>query len=699
MSLKNFFEPNSIAIVGASNTPEKVGYEILKNLIKNGFTGHIYPINPKADEILNLKCYSSLLQIENKIDLVVIIVPNVKVASVLEECGQKKINSVIIISAGFKESSCQGAELEKQIGKIAEKHNIKIVGPNCLGLINPYHNLDASFSANVTFKGKIAFMSQSGALCTAILDIAEEKKIGFSKFVSLGNKLNLDEVDFLKDWTEDSQTDVILCYLEGIKRGNEFIKEVTKTSLTKPVIIVKSGTTSSGAKAASSHTGTLTGSDQVYEAVFKQCGIIRANSFDELFDYALGFDMQNIPDGKRVAIITNAGGPGIMATDACEKAGLKITSFNKETISILQKHLPPAANFYNPVDVLGDAKSNLYQIAIKTVLNDSNVDLLLVLLTPQAMTDIEEIAKTIVEISNTFSKPIFTCFMGGKRVKPALEILQKGGIPNYSAPERAVKVIVAMDNYKNWIDKTKSHQTSIPSFSVNKEKISQLFAKKRKEGILNIGEVEAKEVFSAYNIPFPVNKLALNSDEAIEMANSIGYPVVMKIVSSNILHKSDIGGVKVNLKTPEEIKNAFDEMTIRTKRFMPEAEILGVDIQEYIADGKEIIIGMTRDSQFGPLIMFGMGGIYVEILKDISFRIAPLTERDAMEMIQETKSYFLLSGARGQKAVNIQSIVDCLLKVSQLSLDFPEILELDINPLKVSDKLYALDARLTIQGE
>lgn len=697
MSLKKFFEPNSIAVVGASNTPEKVGYEILNNLIKNGFTGHIYPINHKADKILNLKCFSSLSQIENQIDLVVIIVPNTKVASVLEECGQKKITSVIIISAGFKEASAQGAELEKEIGEIAKKYNIKIVGPNCLGLINPYHNLDASFSANIALKGKIAFMSQSGALCTAILDIAEDKKIGFSKFVSLGNKLNLDEVDFLKDWSKDSQTDVILCYLEGIKRGTEFIKEATKISLKKPIIIVKSGITSSGAKAASSHTGTLTGSDQSYETAFRQCGIIRANSFDELFDYATGFNMQNIPKGKQIAIITNAGGPGIMATDACEKAGLKIASFNKETVQTLQKHLPPSANFYNPVDVLGDAKSNLYQIAIKTVLNDPNVHMLLVLLTPQAMTDIEEIAKTIVEISKTFSKPIFTCFMGGKRVRPVLEILQKGNIPNYGSPERAVKVIIAMDNYKNWINKTNSNPIFPPTFSVNKEKVLQLFAKKRKEGILDIGEVEAKTILSAYHIPYPVNKLAANSDEAVKMANSLDYPVVMKISSPHIIHKSDIGGIKINLQTPEEVKNAFDDMTTNIKKNMPEAEILGVDIQKYIVDGKEIIIGMKRDPQFGPLIMFGMGGIYVEILKDVSFRIAPLTEKDAIEMIEETKSYRLLSGARGQKPVNIQAIVDCLLKVSQLSLDFPEIIELDINPLKISDKLYALDARLSIQ--
>lgn len=693
--LEMFFKPKSVAVIGASHEEGKVGHSILKNIIQFGFKGDIYPVNPKGGEILGYKCYPNISTIENEIDMAVVVIPAKFVPSVIEECGTKGVKGVVVISAGFKEVGGEGTKLEKQILETAKKYKMRLWGPNCLGLIDTYSNLNASFARGMPMKGSIGFMSQSGALGTAILDWAQAEEIGFSKFVSMGNKADVDENDFLRDWDEDENTKVITGYLENIKDGPGFMEIARKVTKRTPVVIVKSGSTSAGARAASSHTGSLAGLEASYDAAFKQTGVIRANSMEDLFDLARGFAFQPLPQGRRVAIVTNAGGPGIITADACEKSGLKMASFEPETIEHLRTNLPPAANIYNPVDVLGDAPASLYRLALEAVLKDANVDSVIVLLTPQAPTEVEKTAEVITELGNQFKKPVFSCFMGEATVNSGIKILNENKFPVYSFPERTASVLVTMAKNQEWINAPEHHSRL---YEVNKKDVLEIIQKVREKGRVNLVDVEAMKVISAYGINIVKNKLTSTPDEAVEAASEIGYPVVMKIASPEILHKSDIGGVRVGISSDQEVRDIFEIMLIRAKRFFPDAPIWGVSVQEMIKEGKEVIIGMSRDPQFGPLVMFGLGGIYVEVLKDVAFRVAPFSEEEALSMVQEIKTYPLLSGARGEKPVDINSIVDCLLRLSQLVTDFPEILEMDINPLKVRNKgALAIDARITIK--
>lgn len=693
--LEMFFKPKSVAVIGASREEGKVGHSILKNIIQYGFEGDVYPVNSRGGEILGLKCYPNVSAISGEIDMVVIVIPAKFVPVVMNECGTKGIKGVVVISAGFKEVGGEGSKLEKQLIEIAQKYHMRLWGPNCLGLIDTYSNLNASFAKGMPAKGNIGFMSQSGALGTAILDWAQAEEIGFSKFVSMGNKADVDENDFLRDWDADENTKVITGYLENIKDGPGFMGIARKVTKRTPVVLVKSGSTSAGARAASSHTGSLAGLDASYDAAFKQTGVIRANSMEDLFDLARGFAFQPLPKSRRVAIVTNAGGPGIITTDACEKSGLKIASFEPATIECLRANLPPAANIYNPVDVLGDAPASLYRLALESVLKDANVDSVIVLLTPQAPTEVEKTAGVIVELGKKFSKPVFSCFMGEVTVSPGIKILNENKFPVYSFPERVALVLTAMAKHKEWINTPEHH---FRKYEANKESVVEMIQKVKEKGRVNLVDVEAMKVISAYGINTVRNKLATTPDEAVAAASEIGYPVVMKIASPEILHKSDIGGVRVGVNGEQEVRDIFEIMLIRAKRFFPDAPIWGVSIQEMMKEGKEVILGMSRDPQFGPLVMFGLGGIYVEVLKDVAFRVAPFSEEEALSMIQEIKTYPLLSGARGEKPVDINSIVDCLLRLSQLVTDFPEILEMDINPLKVSNKgALAIDARITIK--
>ena len=693
--LDMFFKPKSVAVIGASREEGKVGHSILKNIIQYGYKGKVYPVNPVAEEILGLKCYPNVSAIPEEVDMAVVVVPAKIVPQVMEECGVKGIKGVIVISAGFKEIGGEGSKIEKEIVEIARKYKMRLWGPNCLGMIDTYSSLNASFAKGMPLKGNIGFMSQSGALGTAILDWAISEEIGFSKFVSMGNKADVNENDFLEDWSDDENTKVITGYLEDIKDGPSFMKIAKKITKKTPVIIFKSGSTGAGARAASSHTGSLAGMEAAYNAAFKQTGVIRANSMEELFDLAEGFAFQPLPQGRRVAIVTNAGGPGIIATDACEKSGLKITSFEPATVEFLRQNLPPAANIYNPVDILGDAPASLYKLAIECVLKDTNVDAVIVLLTPQAPTEVEETAEVIVELGRKFKKPIFSCFMGEAAVRPGIKILSENKFPVYSFPERAAQALVTMAGYKEWVDEPEHH---FKHFNARKEEVVKVIQKVREERRVNLVDVEAMKVISAYGINVVRSKIATTPDEAVDAASEIGYPVVMKIASPEILHKSDIGGVKVGINSEQEVRDIFELMLIRAKKFFPDVPVWGVSVQEMVKEGKEVILGMSRDPQFGPLVMFGLGGIYVEVLKDVAFRIAPFSEEEAKRMIQEIKTYPLLSGTRGEKSVDIDAIVDCLLRLSQLVTDFSEILEMDINPLKVSNKgALAIDARMTIK--
>jgi acetyl coenzyme A synthetase (ADP forming)-like protein len=695
--LKAFFTPQSVAVIGAAREPGKLGYGVLSNILKYGYTGQVYPINPKADEILGLKCYPTVLDVPGPIELAIIVIPNKFVPQVMEECGRKGVQGAIIISAGFRESGMDGIKLEHQVLDIAKRYGIRVVGPNCLGIISTHTPLNASFAAGMPPKGSIAFMSQSGALCTAILDWALAKEIGFSHFVSLGNKADVDEVDLLQAWKDDKHSHVIIMYMEGLRDGQKFMEIARQVTQHTPVIAVKSGNTAAGSRAVSSHTGSLAGSERAYQAAFQQTGVLRATSIEQLFDYSLAFAYQPELKGRNIAIVTNAGGPGIMATDALESSGMKLATLEPETIETLRQGLPAAANVYNPVDVIGDALADRYEHALKAVLKDKNVHGVLVILTPQVYTQIEETAEVVGRLAALYDKPVLACFMGEEKVGPGIKILNRYSIPNYPFPERAVGALRAMAAFS---ERRQRPAPQYERFEVDRERVAQIFARARSEGRVTLGDAESREIMEAYGLRIPRSILARTVEEAVEAADSIGYPVVMKIASPDILHKSDIGGVRLNVANAEQVRDLFDLLIFRAQRYMPEAQIWGVLVQEMVAKGKEVIIGVNRDPQFGPLLMFGLGGIYVEVLKDVTFRIAPVSREEAVEMIDEIRSYHLLRGVRGEKPSDLDAIVDAILRVSQLVTDFPEIVEMDINPLMVHEAgkgAVAVDMRFVLK--
>ncbi|RJP64127.1 MAG: CoA-binding protein [Candidatus Abyssobacteria bacterium SURF_17] len=694
--LGKLFSPKSVAVVGASREKGKVGHTVLRNLINHGFSGKIYPVNPQAKSILGKKCFPSLLEIPGEVDLAVFAIPAEAVVATFEQCGGKNIPASIIISAGFKESGRKGASLEAKLAQKAAEDNIRVLGPNCLGVIDTSSSVNATFAAGMPPKGNIGFFSQSGALCTAILDWAIGEGIGFSKFVSLGNKLDIDETDMLRAMGEDEHTEVILGYLEGVKDGVRFLEAAGSVTQRKPVIMLKSGGTEAGARAASSHTGSLAGSEKAFAAAFTQSGIIRAVAIEDLFEYARAFSSRRYPKGNRVAIVTNAGGPAIIASDAVERSSLRMASFEKETIESLRTSLPPSANVYNPVDLIGDAKHDRYAAALEAVLKDPNVDGVFVIFTPQAMSGPEEVARAVARCGSN-GKPILPVFMGGPAVEGSAEILSKASMPNYRYPEPAISAMEAMVRYETWRARP---APEYKSFSVDKKQVQRLLEEAWASGQTEIGEYTAREIISAYGFKVPGSVIANNVSDAEFIAEKIGFPVVLKIASPDILHKSDFGGVRVGVRSREEVREVFHEMKERVKRLLPDADLWGISVQEMIQGGKEVIIGMVRDPQFGPVVMFGLGGIYVEIMKDVAFRIAPLSIDNAQEMVREIKSFPLLQGARGEKPVHIEAIVEALLRFSQLVTDFPEIYEMDINPLKVfpqGREPVALDARLALK--
>jgi acetyl coenzyme A synthetase (ADP forming)-like protein len=697
--LDNFFNPKTIAVIGASRTPGKVGHDILKNLIQYGYQGVVYPINPEATEILGLKVYPSILSVPSEIGLAVVVVPPRSVSDVIGQCGEKGIDSAVIITAGFKESGSEGTKLEDELVQKAKESGIRFIGPNCLGIIDTHSGINASFAKGMPSKGNIGFFSQSGALGIAVLDLALSEDIGFSKFISMGNKADVSDEEIMQTLSEDENTKVILGYIEGVKDGKKFVEIASRVSKNKPLIILKSGVTSSGIKAASSHTGALAGRETSFDAAFKQSGVIRVNTIGDLINYALAFANQPLPQGPNVAIITNSGGPGILAADACDRLGLQLVPLHKEIVDQLRTFLPPFASFYNPVDILGDATAERYEKALYAVVQDDKVNGILVLLTPTAVVDVDGTAKAIANIAHLIDKPVLTSFMGKKSVESGAKILMKYHVPNYSYPEHAVSSLNAMYKYNIWI---KSPEKVYPRIEGLKEKVHDIFERVKEEKREHLRESEVYEVLNAYGFLQPRSLLARTSEEAVAAAKGIGYPVVMKIVSPQVIHKSDIGGVKININSKEEIENTFFDITTRVRNVIPTAHIHGVMIQEMISGGKEVIIGITRDTQFGHMIMFGLGGIYVEVLKDVSFRIVPLSKEDAYEMIRETKVFPLLRGVRGEAEADTEAIENSLLILSQMALDFPQIIEAEINPLLVKKRgegVVAIDARFTIGGD
>ncbi len=693
--LDSLFNPGSIAVIGASRDSRKVGHAVLDNLIRYHYHGKLHPVNPASQEILGLKTYPKVSEIGRKIDLAVIAVPARLVPQALIDCVNAGVRQAVILSAGFREVGPEGSRLEQEVKGIASEHSIRILGPNCLGIINTAHNMNATFAAGMLPKGRIAFFSQSGALGIAILDWAIGNKLGFSKFVSLGNKTDLNEIDFIEYFIHDSETDVILGYVEDVVDGKRFLETARAATKVKPIILLKSGGTEAGARAASSHTGALAGSETAFRAAFKQSGIIQAQGIQDLFDNALAFSGRKLPAGDRLLIVTNAGGPGIIAADTAERIGLKLTQMSKKTIESIQRLLPPNASLFNPVDIIGDATSERYALVLREAVRDPFVDGIIVILTPQAMIDVENTAVTIIQTTKSTDKPILSSFMGEMTVRGSVEKLKANSIPNFFYPETAVRAFKSLSDYAVWRNLADERpQTCSFEKRVVKERIDYFL----REGKFSLGEEDAMTVLSGYGFRFPGRALARTSKDAASLASEIGFPVVMKVSSPDILHKTDVGGIRLNINSKKEAEDAFIEITSNVKRLMPEAFINGVALYEMVKAGREVILGVTFDRTFGHMIMFGLGGVYVEVLKDVAFRIVPVSHNEALSMVNEIKASALLKGVRGERPADIDAIIDGISRLSCLVTDFPVIHELDINPYMVLEKgAVALDARIVFE--
>ena len=697
--MRELFEAGSIAVIGASPRPEKVGHVILRNLIASGYSGDLYPVNPKAGEILGLKAYPDVLSIPGPVEMAVVVVPNTVVPTVMEQAGAKGVKIAVVISAGFRETGPEGAELEHRVGEIAARHGVRVLGPNCLGVISTRNRMNATFTDDFPLAGHVAVTSQSGAMGTILLDWAKGTRIGFSQFVSVGNKLDIDEADLLAYLRDDDDTKVIGMYIEGTRRGREFIEQASATSRRKPIIALKAGRTSTGAKAASSHTGALSGSDMVYSTAMAEAGVVRVRTMDEFFDLMQAFASMPLPRGDGVAIVTNAGGLGVMAADACSDHGLTMASLSRETVDRMKKSLPEEANFYNPVDVIGDADAARYELALSAVLDDPNVNCVLAMVAPSDLLDVTEVARMLADYAGRIEMPLVAAWVGGADMAAGAAILREAGIPSYESPDRAVRALAAMVHYQEARDRPADD--GAPVVEGDRRRAEAVLEAACSAGRTALSEAEGKEILRAYGVNVPMEGLARNADEAVALARRIGFPVVMKIASPDIAHKTDVGGVAVGLDNEEKVRLEFERMLSRVRSFLPNAVVNGVTV-EGMFSGREVIVGMVRDEQFGPVITFGLGGIFVEIMKDVSQAIAPLSERRVDDMIRSIKAYPILAGARGRKRADIPAVKDVLFRVAQIATDFPQITEFEINPIMVGDEgqgCGAVDALVTIRRD
>jgi acetate---CoA ligase (ADP-forming) len=697
--IKAIFAPRSVAVIGASAKPQSLGRAVFANLLFAGYNGCVYPVNSKTKSVLGVRAYPTVLDVPDEVDLAVVLVPAGFVPQVLKDAGRKGCKGAIVISAGFKEIGGSGIELEHQLQSVAQEFGMAVVGPNCFGVINtdPAVSLNATFSRNFPLGGKIAFISQSGAVGVAALEYAAAEKIGFSKFVSIGNKADLNENDILEALEDDPETEVILLYLEALENPREFVRLARRISEKKPILGVKSGRTLEGAKAAASHTGALAGSDEVYDSLFTQCGVLRVDTLEELFRLGMAFSKQPLPRGNRVAIVTNAGGPGIMATDNSVRHGLELANLDPKTKSILMSDLPPTVSLNNPIDLIGDADESRYQLAMQAVLRDDNVDGVIVICVPQMLTNLEATSKVIAQQARFSNKPVFSVYMATGNIEDSLKILDDAQIPNYRFPEDAARALSAMAHYFHWRSRPRTEYKHFED--VQKEKVQEILAKAKKERRRFLPEPEAHAVLQAYGFPMLRSKLVQNAAEAVAAAQEIGFPVVLKIVSPDIVHKVDVGGVRLNLESEAGVKDAYSDLIEQVTSAKDNIKIWGVLVQEMVRGGKETILGMKRDPHFGALLMFGLGGIYVEVLKDVTFRIAPVRELGAHLMIENIKGIKLLMGYRGEPPSDLEAIAQALLRLSQLVTDFPEIEEMDINPLIVlpaGSGARVVDARILI---
>lgn len=686
--------------MGASNKIESAGYRIFRNLIGSGYEGIVYPVNPKYESVQGVQAYKNIEELPKVPDLAIIAIPAEKVIKVVEECGEKGIKGIVIISAGFKEIGEKGKEREKKLNQIREKYDLRIVGPNCVGIIMPYLKLNATFAGSMPEKGNIALFSQSGAICGSILDWASSAKVGFSGFVSVGSMLDVDFGDLIDYFGQDQHTRSIVLYVENITNARKFMSAARSFARVKPIIVIKAGRFEEGAKAASSHTGAMTGKDYVYNAAFKRAGIVRIREIGDLFNCSSILAKQPRPTGPNIAIVTNAGGPGVLATDALAEKGGKLADLSDETMEKLNEFLPSHWSHGNPIDIIGDADEETYHKAIKACLEDKNIDGLLVISVPQVMANPKKLAERIIDLSKKSSKPILTSLVGEESVQYARQLLNRNDVPTYPTPEEAVESYTYLYNYARNLKLLYEtpEEIKVTTTEEKKKKIKEIIKKAQDEGRTLLNEQESKEIIEIYNINSTKPVVAKDEDEAVKTAEKIGYPVVMKIHSPDITHKSDCGGVALSIKCEEDVRKNYKEMIEKVKNHVPDAKIEGVTIQKMIEnEGSEFILGSMKDPAFGSIIMFGLGGVYTELFKDRAIGFPPLNQTLAKKILEQTKAYKLLEGYRDLPPANLKKVEETMVNFSQLIEDFPEIKEIDLNPLiQTGDNLTAVDARIIL---
>ena len=678
-SLTPFFDAKGVAILGASTNPKKLSYGILENLVSYGYKGEVYPVNPNATEILGRKAYASIADVPDPVELAVVVLPVTVIMETMREIGERGIKAVVIITGGFRELGEEGAKVELAVKELARSYGMRVVGPNCVGTIDVRTGLDSTFIKGLPQAGPIAFISQSGAICGGVIDLIINSRIGFSHFASLGNEMDVTETDMLEYFAEDENVNVIAMYVEGIQDGPRFMEVARRVSQKKPIVFLKAGKNDAGAKAVSSHTGSLAGSYAAYQAALSQAGVVEVETISQLFNVAWALGTQPLPAGKRVAITTNAGGAAALAADSLAFNGFELAKISPEIQQKLRTKLNPSAQVSNPVDMLGSVSPEDYIWSLGNLDADEGVDVLLPILVPQSLVDTLGVAKAWVEIGKQTNKTLLTCLMGERSTLESEQWLNMAGVPVFAYPDEAGRVLKGMQQYKQVLSKPPFKPIEAKNIDHNKMAAALALA----NGARAVGEYETRIMLEAYGIRNVPGDLAMDVDEALMIADKSGYPVVMKIVSEDILHKSDSGGIALNILNPEQLRVEYDAMLARIAQIEPSARIRGVMVEQMAPKGLEVIIGMRRDPTFGPLMMFGLGGTMVELLKDISFKVAPLTSEDIDEMIENTLAGKLLKGYRSSAKADIKAVKDTIARLSQLSLDNPAISEIEINPLIV----------------
>lgn len=695
--LGSILRPQSIAVIGASRSPSTIGYQILANIVRYGYTGAVYPINPNATSIHSIKAYKSVADVGEAIDLGVVVVPKELVPGVVEECGRAGVKGLVVISAGFKETGGKGAQREKELLKLVRGHGMRMVGPNCMGVINvdPAVSMNATFAPVMPPFGTAGFVSQSGALGLSVLDYAREYGIGIAQFISVGNKADVSGNDLLLEWENDQSIRTILMYVENFGNPRRFLEIASRVTRTKPIIALKSGRSTAGARAASSHTGALAASDTTVDALLAQAGVLRAGSVEELFDITMAFTDQPLPRSRRVAVVTNAGGPGIIAADALDAYGLNLVDLQPETVAALTPLFPAEASIRNPLDMIASAKPSAYKSALKALLADKGVDAVVPIFVPPLGVTQEDVAEAIAEaVVENPEKTVIPVLMGREGLPQGRAAVHAAGLPAYVFPESAARALAALCRQREWIDRPVEVS---PALKVDKDRAAAIIDKAQSEKRTKLSEGEALGICEAYGIRIATAQPATNPDEAVAIGTAIGYPVVMKIVSPNIVHKSDSGGVIVDIPTADDARAAYAKIIDNITHAEPEARIDGILVQEMVTGGRETIAGIVRDPVFGPLIMFGLGGIYVEVLRDVIFRVAPLGVLEARDMVSGIRGTKLLDALRGQPAVDRDELAGALRRLSQIAIDFPMIEEMDINPLLAFEThAIAVDCRVKL---